>query len=500
MSEEKGPGSVESATGSPPGSTNPGGAEPKYKIQPWAHQLEAIKRARDLPNFALLFQQGTGKTSTAINILRQKFNRERRVLRTLILCPPIVIRNWKDEWRKYSSIPEKDVVALSGSGKQRCETIRREGYSGVQKNGKLFVTNYESLLMPELFTALLAWGPECLVLDESHKCKDPKSKRTKRAIQISQLARYKYILSGTPVLNSPLDLFSQFLILDGGETFGKNFFAFRGRYFRDKNAGMPRDRHFPCWEVMPKCLEEINELIYRKGMRVEKKDCLDLPHLVRQVLKVPLGVEQGRLYREMKKDFVTFLKDDACTATLAITKALRLMQIASGYVKVVGGEEIALEDNPKQEALKDLLEELTPNHKVLTWAVWKQNYEQIKQVCEGLGLDYVEVHGGITAAQKDKNVERFRTDPKCRVFIGHPGSAGIGLNLVEASYAIFYSRNFSLEQSLQAEARNHRGGSEIHEKITRIDLVTADSIDELVCESLANKTAISEAILQRLAD
>jgi len=111
-----------------------------------------------------------------------------------------------------------------------------------------------------------------------------------------------------------------------------------------------------------------------------------------------------------------------------------------------------------------------------------------------LKLGFAELHGDIK--DKDKEAEKFRSDDSIRVIIGHPGSGGIGLNLVEASYMIYYSRNFSLEMDIQSEARNYRGGSERHASITRIDLVTPGTIDELVLKALAGKTAISNSVLK----
>lgn len=474
----------------------------QFKIAPWRHQLEAIERGKSLPRFALFFEMGAGKTGTCINMLRFRFNEARSVLRTLIFTPPIVIRNWRDEWAMHSNLEPGRLVLLTGSGKRRAELVRQHGWDEKgNRRGVVFVTNYESLLMEELYEELLKWSPQALVLDESHKCKDSKAKRTKKVLSLVQTCKpqFRYILSGSPVLNSPMDLFSQYLILDDGATFGRNFFAFRARYFRDRNAGMPKHKYFPKWEVIPGSLEEISARISRTGMRVLKQDCLDLPPLVRQAIKVGMTPEQARLYLEMKKHFITFLDDKACTATLAITKALRLQQIASGYIKTVDGKDVSLGVTPKQEALRELLEELTPHSQVLVWAVWKENYEQVRQVCRALGVDFVEVHGEISDAEKAAAVDRFRSDPRCRVFLGHPGSGGIGINLVNAPYSIFYSRTFSLEHSLQAEARNHRGGSEIHDKITRIDLVTEGTIDELVAEKLANKIEVSDKLLRDLA-
>jgi SNF2 family DNA or RNA helicase len=486
----------------------------EYLIQPWNHQLEAIKRAKDLPHFALFFEMGAGKTGTAINILRSKYNDCRRILRTLIFCPPIVVSNWRDEWLKHSRIEPGRITLLTGSGRDRLKKFLAHGFgegpAGERiPTGQVFVTNYESLLMSELYEAFLQWAPEALVLDESHKCKSPTAKRSKLiealANPFDKKAKrlkpppLKYILSGSPVLNSPMDLFMQFLILDGGQTFGTNFYAFRARFFRDKNAGMPKGRYFPDWQIMPGALDEMNRLIFRVGMRVEKKDCLDLPPLVRQTIKVPMSAPQAQAYAEMKKDFLTFMGGQAVVATLAITKALRLMQITSGFAMTVEGETKSFETPPKLEALRELLEEITPHSKVLVWCVWRENYAQIRAVCDALGVGCVEVHGDVTPKQKDEAVARFKTDERCRVFIGHPGSGGIGINLVNAPYSIFFSRTFSLEHSLQAEARNHRGGSEIHEKITRIDLVCEGTIDELVQEKLANKVEVSDTVLRDLS-
>lgn len=469
-----------------------------YLIPPWAHQLQAIERAKTANCFALFFEMGAGKTSTTVNILRHVFNSEKRVLRTLTLCPVIVVENWRKEWLMHSKMDPKKIVLLQGSQVQRRKHFAK---AVADDPGKIVVTNYEGLLMKDLFADLMKWHPEALVLDESQKCKESSTKRTKLATQLADMADYRYILSGTPILNTPMDIFAQFRILDKGATFGKNFWGFRAEYFYDKNSGMPRDKYFPDWRIRPGSIERINEKIFSKGMRVTKEECMDLPPLVKQVIEVEMAPDQARIYKEMKRDLVTYLGEKACVATMALTKALRLMQIASGFVKLEDGSQVRVKDNPKKAALKELLEQITPAHKVIVWAVFKENYEQVREVCGELGIELVEVHGEIANAKKFEAVERFSTDPAVRVFLGHPGSGGIGINLVSASYSVFYSRSFSLEHDLQAESRNHRGGSKEagHVKITRIDLVAKDTIEGLVLKKLANKEEISESLLRDLA-
>jgi len=439
---------------------------------------------------------GTGKTATAINIARVKFVQEKRLLRTLILGPPIVLENWRREWAMHSKVKPEEVTVLSGAGKKRVEVLRDRGFDSGEPVSHVFVTNYESLLMKDLYEALLLWRPELVIFDEAHRCKNISSKRTKAAVKLADQARSRLILTGTPVTNSPMDLFAQMRILDRGATFGANYFAFRARYFYDRNAGMPKGKYFPDWRIKPGAMEEISQALSRLALRVKKQECLDLPPLIRQVVKVELSPEQAKLYETMKKEFIAFINDRACVAELAITKALRLQQIVSGYVKVEDGAEITLKGHPRIEALKEILEDVAPTEKVLIWAVFRENYRQIAKVCEALSLKYVEVHGDVPEKSRQAAVDQFNTDPETRVFIGHPGSGGIGINLVSASVSIFYSRSFSLEHDLQAEARNHRGGSEIHQKITRIDLIAAGTIDEHVYEALANKEQVSEKVLR----
>ena len=479
----------------------------------WKHQALTVQKAAHLPYFGLFFEPGAGKTATVIHILRDKMNAKKRVLKTLIFCPPIVIDNWKHEFTLNSKIPSSSITALIGSGKQR----RRLFQEHKDELGHIFITNYETLQM-DVYEDFLAWGPEAVVFDECHRLANHTSKRSKSAEKLvnnklvynRKTGQYHgedrplvYILSGSPILNSPLDIFQQYKILDGGRTFGANFFGFRARYFRDKNAGMPRHSYFPNWVPVPGALEEIGEKLDQASMRVLKKDCLDLPPLVRKVIPVEMAPEQKKLYEAMLEDYVAYYtkenKEEVTAATMGMTRGLRLMQISSGYIKTVEGKELDICSgyNPKQEALKELLQELTPNHKVIVWAVWIQNYEQIRQVLKDLGLEWLEINGQQGAVKNRANAALFENDSQYRVLIAHPESGGEGINLVSASYSIVYSRTYSLRQDIQAEARNYRGGT-IHEKVTRIDLVSKDSIEEKVLETLARKEEIGTSILKEI--
>jgi SNF2 family DNA or RNA helicase len=470
------------------------------ELKLWDHQVECIARAKDLDYFALLMDPGVGKSATVINILRDKFLKHGAILPTIILTPPVVIPNWKREIMMWSKVKSENILLLTGTGKERFEKLKQA------TPNTIVVTNYEALNMPDVFEEMLFFmsrGPSCLILDESHRCKDISSKRTKRAIELSAKANYRYLLTGTPILNSLMDIFSQFLILDQGERFGRNFFSFRARYFEDKNRFMPAKSHFPNWAPIQDADVKIKALIEPVSMHVEKSTCLTLPPFVRKVIEVPMSKEQAKMYEDMRKDLIATIStgqgDRHSIAELAITKALRLQQIVSGHLKVEGVEAldervIKIKDNPRKKALKEVLEDLVPYHKVIVWSVFKDNYTDIKDVCTELDVEFTELHGEVKDRQPA--IDRFNTDPRCRVLVGHPGSGGIGVSLIAASYMVYYSRSFSLEFDVQSEARAYRGGSEIHQSITRIDLVTPGTIDEMVMKALANKTAISNSVLK----
>jgi SNF2 family DNA or RNA helicase len=465
-----------------------------YKIQPWKHQLDAIERFKSLPYGALFFEQGCGKSLTLVSILRHKYEAQGFVVPTLVLCPAIVVENWRREWLMHSDLKDYQVVTLTGTGAERLEQFRLVAVDP----HKVVITNYEALLMKGLHEVLKKWA-KALILDESHKCKDITAKRTKLVHEISKNCAYRFIGSGTPVVNSLFDIYSQFLIMDQGKTFGEKFQHFKHKYFDDVNKNRPRHCYFPEWRPKPGAVREINANIYQSAVRVKKSECLDLPPLVRQVVDFELEDHQGRFYRAMETDAVAYFKDDVVSADLAIKKALRLQQITSGFVTDDTGATQIFEKNPRTRVLREVIEGIPPAAKIIIWAVFKQNYHDIRATLEAMEIPYTELHGEVDAGDRQTNVDSFnRPNGGPRVLIGHPGSGGIGVNLTAASYAIFYTRGFSLENDLQAEARNHRGGSEIHKCITRIDIVARHTIDEVVMCALRDKLDVSEAVLNHM--
>ncbi len=466
----------------------------------WKHQEEAVKNGLAHQDWALFMDMGTGKTRTIVEILRRRYAVEGRIKKTLIFAPPVVCENWKHEFGMFSKINPREIVVLSGSQHRRVSRLIEE-LGEVPTRNKIVVTNYEATQMKDLYALFTAWRPEILVCDEAQRLKNPESRRAKAVARLADAALNNYILTGTPILNSPMDLFMQFRVLDRGDTFGKNFFGFRHQYFHDENAKWKgKQNYFPKWGISPTGYEELQQKVSAKATRVRKSDCLDLPPFIRMpAIAVSLSAEQHRLYKDMRDDYIAFIEAKsgdprAVVAQLAVTKALRLQQIVSGFAKDETGAVHRLAC-PRLDALSDLLVDLTPQHKVIVWCVFRENYAMIGELCDKLGIGYKLLTGDQSAKEKNENMDDFRQDNAIRVLVANQSAGGVGVNLVEASYSIYYSKGFKLEDDLQSEARNYRGGSEIHEKVTRIDLCANGTIDELVNKALEDKQQISDRIL-----
>lgn len=458
----------------------------------WDHQKKGIELGKKFPDVALLFEPGCGKTRTALEILRYRCNENRRILRTLIVGPTAVLYNWRNEIQKYTKIPMDKVFVLTGHLDTRKRLV------DILPKDTIFIVNFEAFASEKFAQSFYSTPPECLILDEAHRIKNSSAKRTKTLTKISDFMQnngtyYRMMLTGTPVLNTEMDLFAQYRILDGGKRLGKNFFQFRAQYFEDKNRYMPKHAHFPKWQPKASSREILKSKINEISIHAAKSECLDLPPFIRTTMPVELSSEQTKAYKDMKADFLAFCAGGVAVAQLAITKALRMQQILSGFMKLENGTIHRFKENPRANALSDLLEDLAPHHKVIVWSIFHEDYEVIREKCKSLDLEYAELTGLVK--DKQAEIDRFQKDPKCRVMVASQSAGGVGVNLTAASYMVYYSRGYSLEQDLQSEARCYRGGSEIHESITRIDLVADKTIDVEVLKALQSKKDLSTDIL-----
>lgn len=481
-----------------------------FLTEPYPHQLKEVQVAAGMPSRLLLWEMGTGKTKGIIDTVRLQFGRRGRVMKTLILTPLVTVYNWKEEFALHSKINPKDILVIDRNGPKRLrmfeEFVKNKNDESLSKN-KIVIVNWEAIRTEAFFNLIQEWAPEILIGDEIHVIKNHKAKVAKAAIKIARNAVHKYGATGTLILNSIEDVFMPFYFLDDGATFGKNFFNFKDRYMINMNASwQSKEGYFPDWQPREEMYEVLTSKIYSRSSRVLKKDVLkDLPPLVKTIRYVQMAKDQARAYKDMKNEFIAFVEDKkadgmtkAAVAKIAVTKSLRLLQIIGGYVTTDDGAEFEFEQNPKIDECRELLKELTPDHKVIIWCAFKNNYKQLGRLCEELKLEHVFITGQMSIKEKRNAMDTFRNTSSCRVIIANRKAGGIGINLVESDYSIIFSFNFNLADELQSEARNHRGGSQIHERITQIRLIAKGSIEELALLALEKKQSISDMVIDYL--
>lgn len=485
----------------------------KFVRPPRDHQLEVFDWCAPKPNVALFWEMGTGKTTEAILWLRYKYTQEKNLDRTLIVAPVATLYNWTDEFRLNAPpvvadsvfVPYMRTRKMKFTGVERAKAIR-------ETESRIITINPESLDNDDVVQALLLWKPVNLIVDEIHRFKGhemttgSKNKETPsrlaRLLSISDRCENRMGLSGTPILNSYLDLWAQFRIIDGGKAFGRNFYSFRETYFEDKNLKWKGNaKYFPDWQPKAKCAELVSEKIAAISSRKTQAECLDLPELIFEKCYVEMDEDQSRAYYQMETQMITEVNNGVCAAVNALSKVNRLLQILSGHLPVehdLHGDKVLtyFKNNSRMKLLEEKLLELTPEHKVIVWSTFQASYPRLRELFKKIGIEWSEVVGGTKDRQGE--IERFRDDPKCRVMLSHPKAGGVGVNMTRAKYAIYYSRDYALGDRLQSLKRNHRDGCQDHDRLIVLDLVVRDTMDEEVLEALLRKENFSENVLDRI--
>lgn len=437
-----------------------------WKMHPYEHQVRMIVAGIAHRKYAFLAEMGTGKSKVVCDIVG--------VMKAsaIIICPKSVMENWKDEF--YMSTDIKPAV-LDGTMKKRVKTLKDNSDGTV-------IINYEGLLsMLKLKNkdaeAILKSFKVC-VLDESSKIKSPKAQRSKRIVKTFQATPFKYILSGTPITQSPLDIYQQFAFLDPNFLGYKTYLSFRNEYADMTGYG----NYTPVFRkhLMPK----LKKIISAHAFQIKKEDCLDLPEktYTRRLIEMSKGMRDQ--YESMKNDMIVEMEgQDNVTAGIILTKLVRLQEIASGvYLQ-------DQKDNEKMAALEEILEE-RGDQKVIVWCRFRNSLACIARMLEEKGIRHCEFHGD--TKERNEVIKDFQAG-KYDVFLGQIQTGGMGITLTAATMTVYYENTFSLEDRLQSEARNHRAGQT--EKVTYIDLVYKRSIDEHIFKAISKKQDVAKNLV-----
>jgi len=453
----------------------------RARLQDFKHQSLIYGRAKDRPYYALFMEQGTGKTRVAIK-LAENHLKEGRIQAVLVLTTKGLVRNWSDvELPAHASIPYASDVwpnkRFMGGGSQ-----------GETPELNYWLVNIDAILTPSFdkkYREFLDHYPQHMaIVDESTVIKTPSAKRTRKAIELGTKARVRLIMTGLPTPHGPFDLYSQCNFLKVGVLGFTRFLAFKHRYADIVQVSYGQ-RSFPKIERF-KNLDELKENYAKFASVIKKEDCLDLPPISWRVVPVPLTVTQRRHYDQLRKEFITVIKNEVVTAKIVIAMINKALQICSGQIKAANGTYIDI-PTKRIEVLEELVEECAGQ--TIVWTAFVNNATAIGKV---FGKEALLLPSGLTLDQRQMILGRFKAG-EGKILVANPASAGHGLTLTNSSNMIHFSRSFNYEHRSQADARIHRIGQNNPCLVT--DLLDPDTLEKKVVQILTMREEMAEFMM-----
>ena len=463
----------------------------KYKTPPFAHQEKALEKSWDKEVFAYFMEMGTGKSKVLIDNIAMLYNKG-KINGALIIAPKGVYKNWFDQEipnHMPDYIPKKiglwrtnpnavDLKPMFSTGAElHILLMNVEAFS--TKKGLQFAHKFLS-------------SHNCLMgVDESTTIKNPAAKRTKNILSLRTLAKYRRILTGSPVTKSPLDLFSQCNFLDPWLLDQSSYYSIRTRYAICRKIQV-NGRQVEI-VVGYRNLGELSDKIKPFSDRVLKDDCLDLPEKTYLKRTIDLSDEQRKVYNQMKKEAIAVLNGKMVSTATVITQLMRLHQITCGHFTANDGTVQEIKNN-RIPQLMDILEEV--EGKAVIWAHYRYDIEKIVEaISKKYGPNSVVTYYGDTTTDERAVAIKKIQDPESpvRFIVGTPQTGGYGITLTGASTMIYYSNGYDLEKRQQSEARIDRIGQE--KPMTYIDIMAEDTVDTKIVKSLRQKVNIATEIM-----
>jgi SNF2 family DNA or RNA helicase len=465
----------------------------KFKTKPYKHQLTALEKSWNKENFAYFMEMGTGKTKVLIDNLAMLYDKG-KVDGALIIAPKGVVKTWyEQELPTHLADHIENVTVLWQANITKGQQEKLDSVLQNETSLHILIMNVEALSTDKgvnFARKFLLSHNTLMAIDESTTIKNPSAKRTKNIITIGKQAKYRRIMTGSPITKNPLDLYSQCEFLDPWLLDFTSYYAFRNRYAEMKTMHI----HGRSIQVVSefKNLGELSETVKTFSDRVLKEDCLDLPPKNFIKRHIVLTHDQRKIYEQMKKAAMAVLNGKVTTTMTVLTQLMRLHQITCGHFTADDGT-TQLIDNNRIKELMNILEET--EGKVIIWANYQRDVNLIiKNVVEKYGKDSIVDYYGLTPQEdRQDNIRKFQNGPECRFLIGTPQTGGYGITLTKANTVVYFSNGYDLEKRLQSEDRAHRIGQK--KNVTYIDLIAEDTVDEKIVEALRKKINIASEVL-----
>lgn len=440
------------------------------------HQIPAVNTVLPTRIGALFMDMGTGKSRTAIELTHR---RQGRIDHIVWFCPVSLKETVRQEILKHTDCTPADVCVFNDRTNDRNAPSVLWYIVGIES---MSLSNRVTLAVHKLITS-----KTMVILDESSYIKGHNAKRTLRITKLSEKARYRLILTGTPLSQGVVDLFAQMRFLSPKILGYGSFYSFAANH-------LEYSERFPGMIVRAHNVEYLAAKIKPYVYQVTKEECLELPPKLYSGRYFSMTDEQRHYYELAKEEILSDLLDDDFSSIAIFRLFGVLQQIVCGYWnrRIRRGKFKKLEfEHDRLSALADTITDIPGDKKVIIWAKYHYDIMQIgKALEEGFGSESVAYfYGALPEKERARQVDLFRNG--ARFFLSTQSCGGHGLTLNEAHYVIFYNNAFKYSERIQAEDRCHRIGQE--HKVTYIDLHCSDSIDDRISAALWDKGNVVEA-------
>ena len=426
------------------------------KTELFQHQQQACDKLYGFTVGALFMEMGTGKTRTALELIKRKQNKINKVV---WFCPVSLKIPTKKEFMKHLNIKEENIYIFDNKTNEKTIPKAQFYIVGIESmqssNRNIFAA--KSLICLKTF----------VVVDESSYIKNHRAKRTINITKLSKISRNRLILTGTPITKNIPDLYSQFYFLSKHILQYNSFYSFANNHiqYHEKIKGMivrTLNTGYIC--------DRINKYTYQ----VTKKECLNLPEKIFSEYRYNMTVKQRTIYEEIKEKFLLQIELDEFNSYSIFQMFTELQKCLSGYFS----------DHKRIDCLLEILDNCH-SEKIIIWCKYIKDIEQVESKLENCSI----YTGKLSEKEKFNQIELFRN--KNKYFLATPSSGGHGLTLNEADTVIFYTNSFNYANRKQAEDRCHRIGQK--NNVNYIDIICNSSIDEKIQESMSKKTDIIES-------
>ena len=465
----------------------------KFKTKPWEHQLKALDFLIIRDFGALYTDMGSGKTKVGIDlIVNRGFNF------TVIVGTKKSCDVWETEFSKHCDLSRHNICVFKLSKYSTSDKISKlkEIFTLHTENDAktVIIINYDSIWRKPFSEKLIKIPIDCVICDESHRIKTPSSKCSMYLARLGKKVKHRYLMTGTPTTESPLDVYAQYKFL-APEIYGTNYNEFRNRYENvDINRTASAGYRVLNKKEPYKNLNELKEKMYSCAFYITPK--IKLPAQTFIDYEFTPTKELCEIYKEVKKEGVYEDEDGIMEVNNALVKILREQQILSGYLPMESSDFTQkierVIDNSRSQALEEILESIKPTEPIVVFAKFRYDFSCIQETCKKLGLNYFEISG------KRDDEKAWKLAGK-GVLAVHYKSGSESIDLTQARYCIYYSLSHSYGLYRQSIKRVHRPGQ--NRPVTYINLVCKiprlKTIDEDIVLSLAAKQDIAEYLLKQ---